>query len=177
MDMKKHIIALAVALLSISLGAQSNIFYGDSYIGSVEAGAKFSLNRGFSSQALNVSTVHGRAFDNGFFIGGGVGLNYYQGASSTYIPIFIATKYSFLDRKLSPFVDARVGYAPMLSIKDNKGQASYLFINPAIGLDAGRFSVRVAYSYDSGQEKLESNDNVKATWHAHYISLAIAFNF
>jgi len=52
-------------------------------------------------------------FNNYFFTGGGVGLDFwfFDNKTSTFIPIFANITVKFIDKKTSPFLFANVGYA------------------------------------------------------------------
>ena len=58
-----------------------------------------------------VSTTHGYQFNNYFFLGGGVELGYYIRPKFYSVPVFVDAKVNFINKKITPFLDTRVGYA------------------------------------------------------------------
>lgn len=97
------------------------------YRGSVELGytVGFEENNGH----VEFNTVHGYQIIPYVFVGGGVGAHYYHGAEKIAIPIFTAVRSNFMDRKISPFVELRIGYSPY----DIKG----LYVSPSTGCRFG----------------------------------------
>ena len=74
----------------------------------------------------------------------GVGYNHHEKYKFSAIPVYISTHYFFLDRKLSPFVNLRIGGFAMFN-KDNVGtnekyslskekQGFSLFMSPSVGM-------------------------------------------
>ncbi len=52
---------------------------------------------------------NGFLFNNYFYLGGGVGMNYFTGSERWSIPIFAHTRVGFLNGKISPFIDGKIG--------------------------------------------------------------------
>ena len=119
-----------------------------------------------NSKCWNISSSHGYSFGNGLYIGGGVGFSAaltkadkntkssntegaYQPESKWdakyYTPMFADVKYSFMRSFVTPFVDLRGG-----AIADITDSGASLFINPAIGVDIARFSLKVGYERQLG---------------------------
>lgn len=112
----------------------------------------------------NVTTSHGYSFGNGLWMGGGVGLSFSDYYDCIYIPVFAEMKYSFTpERKVSPFVDCRLGYMTELD---------YMFgyVSPAVGIDINRFSVFASYDILSNQSKI-------APWNLNTVHFGFTFNF
>ncbi len=119
-----------------------------------------------NSKCWNISSSHGYSFGNGLYIGGGVGFSAaltkadkntkssntegaYQPESKWdakyYTPMFADVKYSFMRSFVTPFIDLRGG-----AIADISDSGASLFINPAVGVDIARFSLKVGYEHQLG---------------------------
>lgn len=140
-----------------------------------------------SSKHWSISTSYGFSFGNGLYVGGGAGFgatlskmeqkaksdnteNIYQPKNSwdaSYsVPLFADVKYSFMRSFATPFIDLRGG-----AIADISNSGAALFINPAIGVDIARFSIKVGYELQSGF--WGSLDNTKAS----NVKLSIGYTF
>jgi hypothetical protein len=140
-----------------------------------------------SSKHWSISSSHGFSFGNGLYVGGGAGFgaalfkmeqkamsdnteNNYQPENSwnaSYsVPLFAEVKYSFMRSFATPFIDLRGG-----AIADITDSGASLFINPAIGVDIARFSIKVGYERQSGV--WGSLDNTKA----NIVKLSIGYTF
>lgn len=144
-----------------------------------------------SSKSWGISTSHGFSFGNGLYIGGGAGFGAVLtrkssdtratdaevGTEQTYtpennwdatysIPMFADVKYSFMKSFVAPFIDIRGG-----AIADISNSGAALFINPAIGVDIARFSVKVGYERQLGC--WGSQKGVKA----NNVKLSVAYTF
>ena len=93
-----------------------------------------------------ISTSHGRSFGNGLYAGGGAGFYAIMADDVTfYTPVFADIKYSFINRLASPFVSAKAG-----GLIDITNSGIRTFINPALGVDIDRFSIKIGYEYSLG---------------------------
>lgn len=93
-----------------------------------------------------ISTSHGKSFGNGLYAGGGAGFNAIMADEVTYYtPVFADVKYSFINRLASPFVSAKAG-----GLIDITNYGIRTFINPALGVDIDRFSIKIGYEYSLG---------------------------
>ena len=140
-----------------------------------------------SSKHWSISTSHGFSFGNGLYIGGGAGFgatlfkmeqkaksdnteNIYQPKNSwdaSYsVPLFADVKYSFMRSFATPFIDLRGG-----AIADISNSGAALFINPAIGVDIARFSLKIGYEHQLGC--WGSLNNTKA----NIVKLSIGYTF
>ncbi len=142
----KRIVTILCAVMAsmVILSAQEKVktvkMYERGYRADIE------LSTAFTNQ-YEISTSHGFSFGNGLFVGGGVGfradISPKYGVKPTFlIPVFADLKYSFLEKKCSPFVGVRVG--EMLDITNSALKGS---LNPYIGIDIARFSIKVGYEY------------------------------
>ena len=114
-----------------------------------------------------ISTSHGRSFGNGLYVGGGAGFNAIMADEITYYtPVFADIKYSFINRLGSPFVSAKAG-----GIIDITNSGIRTFINPALGVDVSRFSIKVGYEYQLGCWGFGRD------LHNHQIKCSVGFTF
>ena len=97
------------------------------------------------SEQYTLSTSHGFSFGNGLYVGGGVGftaetfLNF-EDAPHYLVPLFADVKYTFLNKRVSPFVSARVGGVFNTEYKMNR-----MLINPMVGINVRHFTVGLGY--------------------------------
>ena len=141
----KRTILLILLLVSMAVCSSArekggNPYYKTGYRGNV------GLHLGGINARLGefgFTTIHGKSFGNGVFLGGGIGLNYPILDIDTdvclTVPIFIDAKYSVLDQRVSPFVEARIG--TMFFYGSDWG----MFLSPVLGVDIGRWSIFVSY--------------------------------
>ena len=81
----------------------------------------------FGRDRLSVGVVNGVQFNPYLYVGIGAALNYYAGGEEIGIPIFANVRSHFIKGNISPFLDLRVGYSPLV---DAKG--FYLSSNPQL---------------------------------------------
>ena len=111
----KRTIVLILLLVSMAVCSSArekggNPYYKTGYRGSI------GMHLGGINARLGefgFTTIHGKSFGNGVFLGGGIGLNYpildLDIDVCLTVPIFIDAKYSVLDQRVSPFVEAKIG--------------------------------------------------------------------
>lgn len=93
------------------------------YKGFVDMGYTFASD---DEDRVEMSTSHGYQFNNYLFVGGGVAYHYYADwwyDSEAYaMPIFANFRANFMNKKVTPFTDVRVGY----SVGDLEGGYAYV---------------------------------------------------
>lgn len=82
------------------------------YNGFIESGFTVGSENSFDI----ISTAHGYQFNNHIFLGGGIAIHDYVGVGEyddNYfaIPVFVNFRANFLDKQITPFADARLGYS------------------------------------------------------------------
>ena len=98
----------------------------------------------YGDGGISANYLHEKFINERFSIGAGVGYNHHEKYKFSAIPVYISTHYFFLDRKLSPFVNLRIGGFAMFN-KDNVGtnekyslskekQGFSLFMSPSVGM-------------------------------------------
>ena len=123
-----------------------------------------------------ISSSHGFSFGNGLYVGGGAGFgaeltkntdtSESNWNASYFVTVFADIKYSFSKRLAAPFVSLKGGAIADIT---NKGIRTY--VNPAVGLDIARFSLKVGYEYQLGF--LGHLDGK----HMHNVKLGVAYTF
>ena len=158
---------LVALLLPVTLFSQNNASYDIGYHPSVEAGVV--LNSG--SAVASAMTSQGYCFGNGLYLGGVTGLVFgavsSDGGRAQMIPVLAEVKYSFLDRKASPFVELRTGTVLDLSSDGFIGGVGFM-LRPSLGVDIMDFSISIGLnlqtatyaSYSSGSASLSGRGKV-----------------
>ena len=98
------------------------------YRGWVEAGGAVGLGE-YGSGIFSFSTSHGYQFNPYFFLGAGIGVDYHFDWETVFMPIFANARAYFIDGKISPFMDVKIGYSPV----DESG----LYFSPSVGVSFG----------------------------------------
>ena len=125
-----------------------------------------------------LSTSHGYSFGNGLYVGGGLGLGFdtsYADKTSVIVPLFAEVKYSFLDQFDSPFVSFRAGeYADFT----NFGLG--FFFNPAVGIDLGRFNIKLGYELQKPFAAISGSKTpvgYEDRNYSHHVKVSVGFAF
>lgn len=100
------------------------------YKGFVDMGYVVDLSDN-NANKLEISTSHGYQFNNYFYVGGGVAVDYYTDADLISAPIFADFRANFINKKVTPFADIKTGY----SFGDVEG----VYVTTGVGV---RFSLR-----------------------------------
>ena len=110
-------LALALGVLSIDAQSKDYVDYERGYRADIAVSTSI-------SEQYTLSTSHGFSFGNGLYVGGGVGF----------------TAETFLNKRVSPFVSARVGGVFNTEYKMNR-----MLINPMVGINVRHFTVGLGY--------------------------------
>ena len=98
------------------------------YRGFIEVGGGFGV--GYAGDGVfSFQTSHGYQCTPYFYLGAGVGLDVHFGYEAIFMPIFANIRTNFLNRPITPFFDAKIGY----SVVDGMG----LYFNPNFGVSFG----------------------------------------
>lgn len=151
MNMKKlmflsAVLAFIVSSLSVSAKSRAgNLYYQDRYVGNVNFNIGGTIGH---RDELSLLTTHGWAFGNGLFFGGGTGilfpLEFGDRDRGISIPVFADTRYSVMDRNVSPFFELKFGIAYSMELG-----STGLLASPSMGIDIGRWSVSVSYIFQA----------------------------
>ena len=165
--MKKFFMTLALALGILSVDAQSKDYvdYERGYRADIAVSTSI-------SEQYTLSTSHGFSFGNGLYVGGGVGftaetfLNF-EDAPHYLVPLFADVKYTFLNKRVSPFVSARVGGVFNTEYKMNR-----MLINPMVGINVRHFTVGLGYELQHAFKGVIEN---KASMHNVHLRVGYIF--
>lgn len=153
----------ALALSSAVLSAQENsevVVSEETEVAVKKAKGSIMYRQGYrpdielswsSPASWGISTSQGYSFGNGLYLGGGTGFaaefeSFEMKDNPTYlVPVFADIKYSFINSTATPFVSLKAG-----SYVDVTNSGLRAYANPAVGLDAGRFSIKFGYEYQLG---------------------------
>ena len=131
--MKKILFALACIMSMASASAQ---YIESGYHGFATIGDAIMVDE-TRIGSVDLTTTHGYQFNSKFFLGGGVGYTYvYNNHHDNFslIPVFADIHYTILDKRITPFIDVKGGYALNASYSDdNMG-----FVSPSVGV---RFAI------------------------------------
>lgn len=131
-------LALVLGVLSVDAQTKDYVDYERGYRADIAVSTSI-------SEQYTLSTSHGFSFGNGLYVGGGVGftaetfLNF-EDAPHYLVPLFADVKYTFLNKRVSPFVSARVGGVFNTEYKMNR-----MLINPMVGINVRHFTVGLGY--------------------------------
>ena len=165
--MKKFFMTLALALGVLSVDAQTKDYvdYERGYRADIAVSTSI-------SEQYPLSTSHGFSFGNGLYVGGGVGftaetfLNF-EDAPHYLVPLFADVKYTFLNKRVSPFVSARMGGVFNTEYKMNR-----MLINPMVGINVRHFTVGLGYELQHAFKGVIEN---KASMHNVHLRVGYTF--
>ena len=96
---------IGLLLVSVTVSMNSLTCNAQSYKGSIEGGRTFHTDDIGMFSTTDIYTTHGVQLGSRFYIGAGVGVR--LGDDYTSIPLYGSVRYTFLKKKISPFVDAK----------------------------------------------------------------------
>lgn len=111
-------------------------------------------NNIYSYDRVSVSIVHGCQFNSKFFLGGGFAVQtyfdiydeyaYYIDNDENYFafPFFLVARWDFLENKVSPFIDLRIG----ATVGDIEGA----YLAPTVGIRLRRANFSIGYEVQEG---------------------------
>ena len=158
-------LALALGVLSVDAQTKDYVDYERGYRADIAVSTSI-------SEQYTLSTSHGFSFGNGLYVGGGVGftaetfLNF-EDAPHYLVPLFADVKYTFLNKRVSPFVSARVGGVFNTEYKMNR-----MLINPMVGINVRHFTVGLGYELQHAFKGVIEN---KASMHNVHLRVDYTF--
>lgn len=141
--MKKFFFFVAMIMVtSLGLNAQSAKYQG-------EVDLSYSIGTGtFSTNRVNIHTIHGAKIGDNFSLGVGLGLDYYHelyDSGELMIPIFVNAKgYLPVGEKTSPYLSLDLGYG-IGATEGVSGLGGFLW-SPAIGIKYNKVKFQVGYT-------------------------------
>ncbi len=98
----------------------------------------------YGDKCISANYLHEKFINERFTIGPGIGYSHHNNYNFSAIPVFLSTHYFFLDKRLSPFVNLRVGGIALFNAKNVGTNEKYsiseemegfsLFVSPSVGL-------------------------------------------
>lgn len=137
--MKRVFLFILISIVPFFLYSQDILNQSEGnggYKGFVEAGYAVGIGE-VSIDRLELMTSHGYAFNSCFYLGIGAGVEYYNKAEATAIPVFLDIRASLLERNVSPSLGMKIGY----SFDDVEG----FYLSPTIGIKVNSFHFGVGY--------------------------------
>ena len=185
-DMKKVIVALVLMFgLSLSVFSQDySVKRG--YKGFIDFGYSFNVAMdgfadeisGYDSDKLFWSTSHGYQFNPYLFVGAGFSFDCYTAKTWVTVPFFANIRVTPIIGKLTPFIDAKVGY-------NGIGYMKGVYFAPSIGCRLG-LTRKVGLNFGVGYA-LQQNTTNQYQWDPldkfedetmnHGISIHFGFDF
>ena len=157
------------AVIAVLLLAAGSAFAQDHTNRSFRKGYRADIMLGANTAKQSfISTTHGYSFGNGLFIGAGAGFGVEFvpdfNADPAYLSkAFADVRYCPWDFKAAPFVGLRVG--TIIGVHETP-HAGFM-LNPAIGLDWGRVTLKVGYMFQTREDSRKVN----------CVDFGVAFNF
>ena len=131
------------------------------YRGFVELGGGFGVGDG--DGIFSFQTSHGYQFNPYFYLGAGMGIDYHFDWSTVFMPIFANIRTNFLNKSITPFFDAKIGYSPF----DGKG----VYFNPSLGVSFG-VNKRTALNFSFGY-----NMQIAKTYDYYYDNYSYQYDY
>ncbi len=123
----------------------------------------------FSRTNIGIMTAHGFQFNPHIFLGGGFGFRFYAGGDDIYwqgsdetveefdvlFPIFAAFRYDIVDKKVSPFLEYRLGGYASLSGYDETSLGG-VYMNMNFGVRIKRLNISCGYETMPGTLSIDA---------------------
>jgi hypothetical protein len=162
---KDKLLSLSILATTLVAGLPC-VSYAQSshYKGFVDLGYSFG-HGDYGFDQIFVTTTHGATIlSDKLFVGAGVGFGISTGSNTdrTYtVPVYAASRYTFDQRMIKPFVDLKIGYAGMSNEERDGGgditRGFYLAPSLGIGASAGKVDFNVALGYSVIRAKYEAS--------------------
>ena len=176
--MKRILLIICVWGVCIGANAQEKHAFRKGYRGDVSMGGLIGINKDLRNDAVSLSTTHGYSYGDGFYIGAEAGVNILFAEGIT-IPVLAVGKYNFIDYKISPFVDCRIGTEALIH---NKDSGIALVASPGFGIDYRRLIIRAAYICEAGRftenyHQPSYSGNVTSLFKSHSFQIKMGISF
>lgn len=160
-----------MAIIAVMMFMNAPTCNAQTYKGSIEGGRTFHTDDLEMFSTTDIYTTHGVQLGSHFYIGAGAGVR--LGDDYTSIPLYGSVRYTLLKKKLSPFIDAKIGY----SLLDAAG----FYANPGAGVNWNFYKslsvfLKVGYTYNSEAYGEAWNKDGEAVY-PHGVSASIGFSF
>lgn len=160
-----------MAITAVMMFMNAPTCSAQTYKGSIEGGRTFHTDDIGMFSTTDIYTTHGVQLGSRFYIGAGAGVR--LGDDYTSIPLYGSVRYTLLKKKISPFIDAKIGY----SLLDAAG----FYANPGAGVNWNFYKslsvfLKVGYTYNSEAYGEAWNKDGEAVY-PHGVSASIGFSF
>lgn len=160
-----------MAIIAVVMFMNAPTCNAQTYKGSIEGGRTFHTDELEMFSTTDIYTTHGVQLGSHFYIGAGAGVR--LGDDYTSIPLYGSVRYTLLKKKISPFIDAKIGY----SLLDAAG----FYANPGAGVNRNFYKslsvfLKVGYTYNSEAYGEAWNKDGEAVY-PHGVSASIGFSF
>ena len=123
---------------------------------------------------MEVLTSHGYQFNPYIYTGLGAGIHYYYGeVDCIWIPIFVNFRADFLNKKITPFLDFKIGY----TIGNNDTNGFYL--SPTVGYRFGfnsNLALNIGVGYNMQQARIKYLNSHESEL-LHHVSFKLGLEF
>lgn len=119
----------------------------------------------YDASKIELSTSHGYQFNNYFFVGGGVALNYYADADLVAAPIYANFRANFINKRITPFADVKTGY----SVGDIEGAYASIGVGVRFSLK-GKKALNLALVYNYQEYSTDSDYSYSYGGHYYHSS-------
>ena len=140
---KKTIITALFAIVWVVGQGQSTFDAKEGCLNVVDFSFKQSIGE-YGDRCLSANYTHETFINEQFSIGGGIGYSHHKDYKFSAIPVFLSSHYFFLDKRVSPYVNLRVGGYALFNAKNVGTNEKYslskdkqgfsLYISPCIGI-------------------------------------------
>ena len=165
-----RIMGLLFALITLSIAPTTS--NAQTYKGSIEGGRTLHTDDMGLFSTTDIYTTHGFQFNPYLYVGAGAGIR--LGDSYTAIPIYADVNYTMLKKKVSPFIDAKIGYSLL--------DASGFYMNPGVGVN-WNFYKGLSVNANPCDDWIKPNEmgwvseQNKTDIYPHGVSVSIGFGF
>lgn len=158
-----------LALLSFcfvaTLHANTKVISGNRYRAMVEYSATgTSTGLGIDSYSIGCFTSHGYQINPHVYVGAGFGLQYYSCFDEIALPLFTNFRADFLKTRVTPYVDAKIGYSPT--------KMSGWYCSQSLGVRIG-LSKNVGFNISTGYVM----QRVENLLHTHSVEFRMGIDF
>ena len=147
MNTKRHYRRFMFMLTMLSAAtfgtAQTSFVPGDGCLNVIDVSYAQGIGE-YGDEGVSANYLHEKFINERLSIGAGIGYNRHEEYKFSAIPVFLSTHYFFLDKRLSPFVNLRVGGIALFNAKNVETNEKYsiseemegfsLFVSPSVGL-------------------------------------------
>ena len=135
---------LLILLSGVTIGmAQTSFDLGEGCLNVIDVTLAQGLGN-YGDGGVSANYLHETFINERFSIGGGIGYSHHKNYNFSAIPVFLSTHYFFLDKRLSPFINLRVGGFALFNAKNVGSNEKYslskekqgfsLFMSPSVGV-------------------------------------------